>query len=456
MIMKIKITNSPLTVFQQDNLLKIISAGLEAADPRIAVASAITLRNGSIRVSGIRKRFSINRKIHLIGAGKASIPMTQGLVDVLGDSVKSGILISKTFPQEGYFHLPEGIEVLKGNHPIPGEDSLRSTRKLVESCSHLTPDDLVICLISGGGSALMTLPFEGIKLEDIQLMTRELLRCGAVIGEINTLRKHLDRIKGGGLARLCSPAEVITLAISDVIGNPPEVIASGPTVPDESTYDDAVRIIQKYQLQETLPASILKILDEGKKGTIPETLKAGDDYFQKCSFQLIASNEKSVSASLEEAGRLGFETINLGSSIHGEAAIVGEYLTKTMLKYFDNRNEIAKPICMVGGGETTVSLKGEGFGGRNLEVALAAVKSLAESTNSCLVALASDGEDGPTDAAGAVITGKTYLRSEMQGLNPARFLAENDSYRYFEQVGGMIRTGSTGTNVMDLFYMIDF
>ncbi len=422
MIMKININNSPLPVSQQDILLKIISAGLEAADPRIAVSSAISLRNGSFQVSGIRKRFSINRKIHLIGAGKASIPMTQGLVDVLGDSINSGILISKTFPQEGNFHLPEGIEVLKGSHPIPGEDSLRSTRKLVESCSRLTPDDLVICLISGGGSALMTLPFEGIKLEDIQLMTKELLRCGAVIGEINTLRKHLDCIKGGGLARFCSPAEVLTLAISDVIGDPPEIIASGPTVPDESTYLDAARIIQKYQLQETLPASILKILNEGMNGTIPETLKAGDEAFQKCSFQLIASNEKSVSASLEEASRQGFETINLGSSIHGEASAVGEYLANTLLKYLNNRIEIAKPLCLIGGGETTVSLKGEGFGGRNLEVALAAVKSLAGRANIALVTLASDGEDGPTDAAGAVVTGNTYLRSEKLGLDPSRFL----------------------------------
>jgi glycerate-2-kinase len=249
---------------------------------------------------------------------------------------------------------------------------------------------------------------------------------------------------------------VLTLAISDVIGDPPEIIASGPTVPDESTYSDAMRIIQKYELQETLPASILKILYEGKKGKIPETLKAGDEVFQKCSFRLIASNEKSVSASLEEASRLGFETINLGSSIHGEASVVGEYLANTLLKYLYNRSEIAKPICMVGGGETTVSLKGEGFGGRNLEVALAAVKSLAGRANIALVTLASDGEDGPTDAAGAVVTGNTYLRSEKLGLDPSRFLSENDSYRYFKEAGGMICTGSTGTNVMDLFYLIIF
>ncbi len=454
--MRIQITNSPLTIIQQDKLLRILTAGLDAADPRKSVRSAISVENGSILIRDTQRKIALQRNIHLIGAGKASIQMALGLMDVLGNAITGGVLITKSFPNVENFQLPHSIEILKGNHPIPGEESLRSTRKLVEYCTDIPKDDLIICLISGGGSALMTLPFEGIKLEDIQALTRELLKCGATIGEINTLRKHLDRVKGGGLARHCSPAEVLTLAISDVIDNPPGTIASGPTVPDESTYQDAVRIIQNYKLQETLPASILKAITDGLEGRKPETLKTGDEVFKKCAFQLIASNETSVSASLDEASCLGFVTSNLGSSIQGEACKIGKELAEILLKNIDDTIRNANPVCLVGGGETTVQLKGGGYGGRNLEVALTAARSLAGRKNVCLVALASDGEDGPTNAAGAVITGDTFRRGESYGLAIQEYLSENDSYHYFEKAGGMIRTGSTGTNVMDLFYLLIF
>ena len=454
--MKIQISDSPLTTIQQEKLLRIITAGLEAADPRKAVYSAISIQNGSLIINDTQRKISLKRKIHLIGAGKASIPMAQGLVDVLGDAIAGGVLITKSFPKESNFLKLDRIEILKGNHPIPGEDSLLSTKILVEYCRNIPKDDLVICPISGGGSALMALPFEGIKLDEIQALTMELLKCGATIGEINTIRKHLDRAKGGGLARFCSPAEVLTLAISDVIANPPETIASGPTVPDKSTYQDAMRIIQKYHLLESLPASILRIFEDGIEGRKPETLKSGDEVFENSTFQIIASNEKSVSASLDEASRMGFDSINLGSSIQGEACKVGKELAEILLIKKDDTNGNKKPICLVGGGETTVRLKGGGYGGRNLEVALGAAQSLAGRKNICLVALASDGEDGPTDAAGAVITGDTFRKGEIRGLDLLQYLSDNDSYHYFEQAGGMIRTGSTGTNVMDLFYLLIF
>jgi len=302
----------------------------------------------------------------------------------------------------------------------------------------------------------MTLPYDGVRLEDIQDLTRELLKCGATIGEINTIRKHLDRVKGGGLARICSPAAILTLAISDVIGSPPAVIASGPTVADESTYEDAFQIIQKYQLQNSLPISIIETLQAGLAAKIPETLKPGHPVFDHCSYKLVASNEISVGAALNAAAGEGFQAVNLGSQIQGEANVKGKEMAEKLIAASQSIQGSQKPLCLIGGGETTVRMKGDGLGGRNLEFALGAVKLLAGIRNICLVTLATDGEDGPTDAAGAIITGETYQKGMAIGFDPERFLARNDSYHYFDQVGGMIRTGSTGTNVMDMIFLFSF
>ena len=302
----------------------------------------------------------------------------------------------------------------------------------------------------------MTLPYEGVRLEEIQVLTRELLKCGATIGEINMIRKHLDRVKGGGLARLCSPAAVLTLAISDVIGSPPAVIASGPTVADESTYEDAFQIIQKYQLQNTLPISIIETLQAGLAAQIPETLKPGDPVFDHCVYKLVAGNEICVEAALNAAAGEGFQTVNLGSQIQGEAKETGAEMAEKLISASQSNQGLQMPLCLIGGGETTVRLKGGGLGGRNLELALAAVRPLAGMRNLCLVTLSTDGEDGPTDAAGAIVTGETYQKGMAIGFDPQGFLARNDSYHYFDRVGGMVRTGSTGTNVMDMIFLFSF
>ncbi len=453
--MLININDSPLDQALEAKLIEIISAGLHAADPRRAVNSVIQFSGDTLRVSGLEKRILIENQVHLIGAGKASIPMACGVIDILGTKIAHGILIAKSIP-EGEWNLPGNIEVLKGNHPIPGEESLCSTKKLVGFCQNMNKNDVVICLISGGGSALMTLPSYGIQLEDIQELTGQLLRCGATIGEINTLRKHLDQVKGGGLARICSPAAVLTLAISDVVGNSPEVIASGPTVPDESTFANALQIIQKYRLQDFLPSSIIDIIQTGLAGNFPESLKTGDPIFNNCFYKLVASNEFSVAASLEVAARQGYETVNLGSEIQGEAHSVGNNMAGKLIHAIENGLNNRKPLCMIGGGETTVKLKGSGLGGRNLEMALAAVRSLAGKKNICLITLATDGEDGPTDAAGAIVTGETYQKGLLIGLDPDQSWLNNDSYHYFEKTGGLIRTGSTGTNVMDMIFLLKY
>jgi glycerate 2-kinase len=451
--MEFKIKNNFLNGKNEKTLFKIFSAALQAAEPYKAVSSVLNFDGKNLRVSELDKKFSVNPRVHLIGAGKASIPMACGVAEVLGENVKSGLIITKNIPEQTELSLPKQIEIVKGNHPIPGEDSLRSTEKLIDSCRGLSPEDLVVCLISGGGSALMALPYDGVRLEDIQVLTRELLKCGATIGEINTIRKHLDRVKGGGLARICSPAAVLTLAISDVIGDPPAVIASGPTVADESTYEDAFQIIQKYQLQNTIPISIIETLQAGLAAQIPETLKPGDPVFDHCFYKLVASNEISVEAALKEAAGEGFQTVNLGSQIQGEANVIGKEMAERLIAAWQSNQRSQKPLCLIGGGETTVRMKGDGLGGRNLELALAAVKPLAGIRNICLVTLATDGEDGPTDAAGAIVTGETYQNGMAIGCDPERFLAGNDSYHYFDQVGGMIRTGFTGTNVMDMIFL---
>jgi glycerate 2-kinase len=454
--MEFNIKNNFLNDKNEKTLYKILSAALQAAEPFKTVSSVLDFDGDFLRVSGLEKNFPIKHRVHLIGAGKASIPMACGVVAVLGANVTSGIIITKEDLEQTNLSLPKQIEIVKGNHPIPGEDSLRSTEMLIHSCRGLSPEDLVICLISGGGSALMTLPYDDVRLEDIQGLTLELLNCGATIGEINTIRKHLDRVKGGGLARICSPAFVLTLAISDVIGSPPAVIASGPTVADESTYEDAFQIIQKYYLQKTLPISIIETLKAGLNEQIPETLKPGDPVFDRCFYKLVASNEISVGAALNAAAGEGFQTVNLGSQIQGEANVIGKEMAERLIAASQSNQGSQKPLCLIGGGETTVRMKGDGLGGRNLEFALAAVKPLAGIRNICLVTLATDGEDGPTDTAGAIVTGGTYQNGKAVGCDPERFLAGNDSYHYFDRVGGVIRTGSTGTNVMDMIFIFSF
>jgi glycerate 2-kinase len=454
--MHITINDSPLDQTRTAMLFEIISAGLKAANPRLAVNSVLKVKEETLWVSGLEKGIPIEGQVHLIGAGKASIPMACGVVDILGKKISGGVVITKSLLESWVNHLPGNIEVLKGNHPFPGEESLRSTQKLVEYCQNLDEKDVVICLISGGGSALMTLPSHGIQLKDIQALTGQLLKCGATIEEINTLRKHLDQVKGGGLARICSPATVLTLAISDVIGNSPAVIASGPTVPDKSTFENAKQIMDKYKLKEVLPNSIQETFKRGLVGDIPETLKPGDPIFDNCFYSLIASNEVSVSAALSTAARLGFKTVNLGSVIQGEAQRIGEQMAGRLTEVLEAVTASDAPICLIGGGETTVRIKGNGLGGRNLELALAAVKPLAGKENLCLLTLATDGEDGPTDAAGAIVTGETFPKGKMIGLDPDLYLSENDSYHYFERAGGLIRTGSTGTNVMDMIYLFRF
>ncbi len=391
------------------------------------------------------------RRIFLAAMGKASVAMTRAVVDRLGDRITKGVCVCKVLPDE--VKDWKSIDLVSASHPVPDESSLDAGRMVRELLQGLTENDLVLVLISGGSSALVVDPCDGISLEDIILMNKELLRCGATINEMNCVRKHVERLKGGGLARLASPAKVEALLLSDVIGDDMSVIASGPTVADPSTYADALAIVSKYELEGSLPRTILDHLEQGRLGQKLETLKPDDEVNQRTRNTIIGSNRHAIDAAMQEAERLGIKSSCISNRLTGEAEGAAQWFLDQSI---GNTQASVHPCMMIAGGETTVTVKGNGLGGRNLHLALAALNRLAGLKNKALVTLATDGEDGPTDAAGAIVTGETKEKAQVLGLDPDEFLRRNDSYSFFEKVGGLIKTGSTGTNVNDLTFYFQF
>jgi glycerate 2-kinase len=433
----------------------IIESALEAVAADQAIIRNVLVEDGNLRIGDVCFPINGKTRIYLIGAGKASIKMTKGLCEVLGERVTGGMIISKHLYPEAQA-LPRSIEVLLGSHPVPDELSVNSTRKLMDFCQKLKPDDLVFCLLSGGGSSLLSFPYQGIQLHDFQALVRNLLASGAEIAEMNTLRKHLDQVKGGGLARATGSAQLITLVLSDVIGNPLDVIASGPTSPDPTTFEDAFQILRKYHLENKITPSILSILEQGQRGKIPETMKEEHPRFVKVFNKVIASNEIAALSALNRAQELGFHTLLLSTYLNGEAKEAGKFLSSLLNEIDHSGNPIPRPACIIAGGETTVTLHGMGKGGRNQEVALGAVAGLANVENVALVTLATDGEDGVTGAAGAVVNGDILAQGRRLGLIPEVFLQNNDSFHYFEPLEMLIKTGPTGTNVNDLNLLFAF
>ena len=388
----------------------------------------------------------------LIGAGKASKAMAFAMEELIGDSLTSGVIISKTKSATASIK----IEELTGGHPVPDQSSLDGTRKLMSQIQNLTQSDLVFCLISGGGSALMAAPANGISLLEMQQLVRILLGCGATIHEINTIRKHIDRVKGGGLAKIIYPAQCVTLLLSDVVGNSIDVIASGPTVPDETSYEDAEQVINKHGIREKIPRSILEVLREGRAGLLPETLKVDDPRYERVQNVIIGSNQQAAEAAVVQAKLEGFDGQLLTTYLQGESRLAGEFLSTIMHQMAVHNQPVRRPACLVVGGETTVVLKNHGKGGRNQELALSSVEVIAGLDRVTLVTLATDGEDGPTDAAGAVVTGETAARAAQTGLSDRSYLDQNNSYEFFEKLGDLIKIGPTGTNVNDLDFLFTF
>jgi len=437
-------------------MARILASAVQAVDPQEAVYRYLQLKGNKLAVAETTYNLDDFHRVLVVGVGKASQPMSIAAASVLKDHLTAGVVISKVINPELTRPSDGRIEVLRGDHPLPGIASLDATRRLVALFQDLHEDDLVICLLSGGASALMTLPLPGITLMEMQALTGSLLGCGATINEINCLRKHLDRVKGGRLAGLIYPAHLATLILSDVIGNPLDVIASGPTVADPTTYNDAFEILQKYQLLEKTPESIKSILINGAAGGMQETLKDDDPRLIRVQNVVVGSNYQAATAALCKAQQEGFNSILLTTYLQGEARYAGDWLAAIMKQVASSGEPLRRPACLVVGGETTVILRGNGKGGRNQELALGAVAALDGSKDVTLVTLATDGEDGPTDAAGAIVTGETAQRARRMGMNAAGFLAENNSYEFFDHLGDLLRPGSTGTNVNDLAFLFVF
>ena len=433
-------------------VLASIQAALLAVEPAEAVKRHVTLRGERLQVGAATYDLGSYARIYVVGAGKASAAMAVALEDILGTRITSGWINVK----DGYTAPTHKVRLHEAGHPLPDERGVQGSQHIASLLRETGERDLVFCLMSGGGSALMTLPAEGISLQDMHRLTRALLRCGATINEINTVRKHISQLKGGDLARIAFPAQVISLIVSDVIGNPLDVIASGPTSPDPTTFAQAYAVLDRYALLSEVPIVIVRHLQSGMHGGIAETPKAGDPALQHTQNFIVASNEHAACAAVEQARQMGLHTLLLSTSVEGEAREVAKVLAAVVKEVVRSGQPLPRPACIVAGGETTVTVRGDGLGGRNQELALAAAASIAGLDNVAIVALGTDGTDGPTDAAGAVCTGQTLQRAAHKGLSPAGFLANNDAYHFFEAIGDLIVTGPTNTNVNDLTLLFAF
>ncbi len=436
-------------------ITQIMATGINAVDPLTAVLNQMSRQDAELLI-GERKYFLNDYdRVFIFAFGKASIPMSNAAIEVLGGFFTAGIAITKSIPPTSQ-HPHPNLTLFKASHPIPDRSCLFATQQIINLLETTNDRDLVIFLISGGGSALLTAPPPDINLEDIKVLTKVLLDCGASIEEINTLRKHLSLVKGGGLARLAASSHIATLILSDVVGDPLDVIASGPTVPDPTTYGDALAIIDKYKIKDSLPVQIYDHFFRGSNGEFPETPKVGDPLFGKIHNTVIGNNFQAAQAAIQKAMEPGFNTLLLTTWLEGEARVAGRFLAAIIRQINATGDPIPRPACILSGGETTVTVTGNGKGGRNQELALSTVIDLAGLPDIMLITLATDGEDGPTDAAGAVVTGETCSRALLAGLDPAEFLNRNDSYHFFNHLEDNLKSGPTGTNVCDLTFIFAF
>ncbi|HXW69092.1 MAG TPA: glycerate kinase [Dissulfurispiraceae bacterium] len=420
---------------------EIFNKSLLASDPYKAVASY----SDTIRSAYKSGKF---RKLVLIGFGKAASLMSKAIEDNLGDLLSGGIIVTK------YGHSVRGdrtsqIITHEAGHPLPDENGLKATKEILGVLKEADRNTLIICLISGGGSSLLVAPFRNITLADKQEVTGVLLKAGADIYELNTVRKHISAVKGGRLAEAAQPAAIISLILSDVIGDRLDMIASGPTAPDKTTYHEALNVLLKYKLEGRLPARVAELIGKGIRGLMPETPKEDDPVFHRVTNIIIGSNKIATDAAGKAAELLGYRTTVLSTELSGESSIVGGELARKAIAF---KKALAPGIkaCLIAGGETTVTVRGNGKGGRNTELALVfgmAIKGLMGIT---FLSAGTDGTDGPTDAAGAFVDGQTVAKAAAAGIDAGEYLRNNDSYTFFGRTGDLLITGPTGTNVMDI------
>ncbi|MBC2716553.1 MAG: glycerate kinase [Desulfobacteraceae bacterium] len=424
----------------------IFNSALSAVNAFSAVKKYCRLKEDTFYID----QFPVNLKrcnnIYIIGAGKASAFMGAAIEEILSAKITDGVINVK------YDHtVPlKKIKLVEAGHPIPDENGRTGALQILHLVEKAKKNDLIICLISGGGSALLPLPAPPLTLADKQKTIRTLLSCGATINEINALRKHMSLIKGGRLAEKAWPATLITLIVSDVVGNPLNVIASGPTVGDPSTFHDGMDIIRKYDIINRIPPSVAEHFKKGIDGKIKDTPKPGDRTFDKTFNLIIGSNIEALSAARKISESLGYNTLILSSMIEGDTREAAHFHTAIAKEIRKTGNPVPLPACILSGGETTVILKGNGKGGRNQEFALMSALDIKDENRMAILSGGTDGTDGPTDAAGAIIDSNTIEKALDSGLNPVAFLENNDSYHFFQKTGDLLKTGATGTNVMDL------
>lgn len=424
----------------------IFAAGLESADPFAAVARILELRNDCLWVGDRTYELSAVQNIFVVGCGKAAARMALAVQALLGERLVGGVIVVKHGHQ-----LPiERIKVIEAGHPIPDEAGLGGARQVMDLARRCGKNDLLFFLVSGGGSALLPYPAAGLSLEDKRRTTEVLLRSGAKIQEVNAVRKHISQIKGGRLARLAAPATLVTLVLSDVINDSLEAIASGPTVPDRSTYGDCLRIIKHYDVERLIPPVVVDFLERGANGQIAETPKPSDTVFRDTQNIIVGGNRLALAAAQHRAEALGYHTLVLSDELEGESRIVAKSHSDLVKEFLRTKTAARRPSCLLSGGETTVTVRGDGLGGRNQEFSLAAAIEIAGIDGVVILSGGTDGADGPTDAAGGIVDGSTINRGRAKNLDAAVFLAKNDSYHFLQATEDLLVTGPTLTNVMDL------
>ena len=426
-------------------LMEVVDSAISAGDPAASIRKWVKLNAERLEIADCDVALNEVGRIAVIGGGKAGVAMALAIEQVLGDRLSEGIV---NIP-EGM--LPESytgkIKFIEASHPIPNGSAMEGARGMLSLVKGLGAQDLVIFLVSGGGSAMISLPAEGISLAQLQEGTRLLLKSGANIQELNTVRKHLSAVKGGQLARAAYPARIVSLLISDVVGDGLDIIASGPTYWDTTTFSEALAVLRKYKLIDKVPIEILCRLKGGVNWLIPETPNRGDECFENAYFQIVGSNRNAIEAAEKTARANGLNVKILTTKLQGEAREVGQnlsYIAEAVLREGEQR-----PCLFLLGGETTVHVTGKGVGGRNQELALSAVSGLAGLKDVAMISFSTDGIDGPTNASGAIVDGYTLQRAKELGINPLTYIEDNDAYHFFEKLEDLILTGPTGTNIVD-------
>jgi len=424
----------------------IFRCAVQAADPYASVA----VHRQIIRA---KVEYHKPQRALVIGFGKAACLMAKAVEEQLSDLIDAGAVITK-YGHCGKYEFKK-IKVFEAGHPLPDKNGMRGTEEIINLIKNADEKTLVVCLISGGGSALLVAPHEGISLDEKQQITEMLLMAGADINELNAVRKHISAVKGGHLAELACPARILSLILSDVIGDRLDVIASGPTAPDKTTFGDAHKVLEKYKLLDRIPESVRCVIEDGINGLIPDTPKEGNPLFSGVENIIIGSNRIALTAAKQKAEEFGFGAEIISSELQGEARETGKWLAEKAKDFKESMKQGSKTSrCLISGGETTVTVKGKGLGGRNMELALAFAIGIDGIDGITLLSAGTDGTDGPTDAAGAIVDGKTVETARTAGLDPEVYLNNNDSYTFFKKIDDLLITGPTGTNVMDVQIMV--